>query len=176
MPNYCSYYMKVKGEKESCFKVLEILQRNYNVTSEDEPHLWRVFDAGLCEEEEDFITIYGNCAWSVYSCMFDGPHTYQSTDTTGKGTTITEISKELKVDIEITSEEPGLEFSEHYVIKHGNLVLEEEDKFQEFYVGEYTSLEEANKDLGSNITQEEWDNSEDGYIQRGGMDTYEFII
>lgn len=181
MPNYCNFWMKACGEKKDCLKLLEIMQRDYNCTADDQPHLWRVFEAESTKETDNSIEISGYCAWSVETCMFDGDGTYQSGDTTGKGTTIDKISKELNLDIEIFSEESGMEFAEHYIIIDGRITVAEETKFSEFCLEDYETPEEANEDLGlsgaDRITAEEWEKGkEEGYIRRGGYSDTPFNI
>lgn len=181
MANYCSYWMKACGKKKDCLKLLEVMQRDYKGTADDQPHLWRVFEAGSTKETDNSIEISGYCAWSVKSCMFDGDGTYQSDDSTGKGTTIDKLSKELNLDIEIFSEEPGMEFAEHYIIMNGEVTLEEETDYSELYIEEYETREEANEDLGlsgaDEITPEEWEEAQDEiFIYRGGYVDTPFSI
>lgn len=112
----------------------------------------------------------------MYSCMFDGASTYQQKDTTGKGTTITALAKELNLDIEIFSEEPGCGFMEHFLINNcGELEINDCIDYYEYYIEEYDTLEEAIKDLNlkdGDITQEEFDEAmaDDGYVRKGGIE------
>lgn len=176
MANNCGYALKAVGKKENLQKLAEIMQRDYNCTSEDLPHLWRIFSAEIDDITEDEIYIYGDCAWSVYSCMFDGNHTYQKDDKTGKGTTITALAKELNLDIEIFSEEPGCGFMEHFLINNcGELEIDDCIGYYEYYIEEYDTLEEAIEDLNledGDITQEEFDEAmaNDGYVIKGGIE------
>lgn len=76
MPNYCSYSMKATGSPEELREFIEVIQRdNY----ESGRHFFRVFEASIADEEtvsEGYVEISGECAWSVYSCMMEGPSTY----------------------------------------------------------------------------------------------------
>ena len=135
MPNICLYEMKAVGKKENVDKLVEIMNNDYNAT-----HMWRIFsaDTNIISEPTDnpySIIIYGDCAWSVYSCMFDGPHTYQNANKNHdkNGTDIITLSKELQLDIEIFSEESGMCFAEHYMIIKGNLEIDESTDFIEYY-------------------------------------------
>ena len=108
------------------------------------PHLFRVFEANVNESEcfclppdenGDIIrSIYGECAWSVYSCMFEGEHTYYNDFMRDFGiryigffgTTIPKLSRLLNLDIEIFSEETGVCFQEHYRVTNGNIIINDE--------------------------------------------------
>lgn len=77
--------------------------------------------------------------------MMEGGHTYYNQllhYENFRGTTLLEIRKTYNVDIKVYSEEPGLCFQEHYVIKNGCLEVEEEVPYYENYneeTGEYES-------------------------------------
>ena len=108
------------------------------------PHLFRVFEANLIrdqcyyippDENGDIIrTISGYCAWSVYSCMFEGRCTYYNDFMRDFGiryigffgTTIPKLSRLLNLDIEIFSEETGVCFQEHYRVTNGNIIINDE--------------------------------------------------
>ena len=108
------------------------------------PHLFRVFEANVNEtecfclppdENGDIIrTISGYCAWSVYSCMFEGRCTYYNDFMRDFGiryigffgTTIPKLSRLLNLDIEIFSEETGVCFQEHYRVTNGNIIINDE--------------------------------------------------
>jgi len=179
MPNLCSYGMKVVGTKENKDKLLEIMKRGYDCTKEDDIHMWRVFDAyrnSYKGDDEELYFIGGNCAWSVYSCMFDGPGTYQQRDETGKGTTIVQLSKDLNLDIEIFSEEPGIGFMEHYIIRQGDVTTNDVVDYYEYDIEEYDTYEqflEDCPDAKENVTKDMFDAAtKDGeqYIYVGGME------
>lgn len=152
MPNYCSYEMKVNGKKESQEKLLEIMKADYDYNTMEfsaDKHLFRIFEASLCEfsEDDDFF-ISGYCAWSVYSCMMEGEHSYYNSlkerfPNEFRGTTLVELSKELDLEIEVFSEEPGCGFMEHYIIKNGELIVNKCHEYEEVYdekTEEYTSI------------------------------------
>lgn len=108
------------------------------------PHLFRVFEANVNEtecfclppdENGDIIRdISGYCAWSVYSCMFEGRCTYYNDFMRDFGiryigffgTTIPKLSRLLNLDIEIFSEETGVCFQEHYRVTNGNIIINDE--------------------------------------------------
>ena len=137
MPNYCEYNMIIKGSKKAINRIIECLEADYNYGAgkPDHLHFFRVFD--VFYEKEDIINlgngkyslfIWGNCAWSVYSCMCDGEHTYYNDvkkfhKDIFMGTTLQEQSKDC--EIEVFSEEPGMGFSEHYIYKNGECLCDE---------------------------------------------------
>lgn len=141
MPNYCDYDMRVVGKKENVDEFINVIKADYNYGKEipaTSKHLFRVFEADVlddyCYTKEDgrySCDINGYCAWSVYCCMLEGTGTYYN-DCKERypdkfmGTSLLKLSKELDLDIEVFSEEPGVCFSEHYLIKNGELLIEEE--------------------------------------------------
>ena len=135
MPNYCDYEMKVVGTKKQIQNVIDTLKADYDY-NEGKPthkHLFRVFDVNEGEfEKEDnglySMYIFGYCAWSIYSCMCKGEHTYYNDvkkdfPNIFMGTTLQELSKGCK--IEVFSEEEGMEFSEHYIFDDGDCLLDD---------------------------------------------------
>lgn len=188
MPNYCYYSMCVKGKKENIEEFEKIINANYDygtMTFSHDRHLFRVFEAATDGIEKVGENVYqatfsGDCAWSVHSCMFGGIASYyedlkERFPNEFRGTTLPIESERLGLDIEVFSEESGMCFQEHYVIRSGNVEVEECVDWEEYYIGEYESKEEAEEELDIEITDEEW-NSGDEYISRGGFDTWDFMI
>ena len=137
MPNICSYLMKATGPSQGLKRLYNALTVNYEYTEEDPEHFWRIFDTTVGEVVQVKGDIYsvnflGSCAWSVWSCMFDGPFTYQKDDTTGAGTHIVKLSKEENLVVEIYSQEPGLSFSEHFLVVNGEILIQGEEEYYEF--------------------------------------------
>lgn len=189
MPNYCDYEMKVVGNEESIKEFIKVMNSNYNYHTMEfdfDRHMGgRVFEVETTEdivEQENgkfYTTIYGYCAWSVYSCMFEGAHTYYSQLKEEYGekcrsTTIPIESKRLNLDIEIYSKESGMAFQEHYLVKQGTIELDEECEYTECYLDDYETKEEAERELEIKITDYEWD--EGGYISRGGFEEWSYEI
>lgn len=111
MANDCWYDMKIKGKKENCQKWIKKME-DYNEPN----HFWRFFNVNIYTEwEEDDQYCYritGDCAWSIESCCRSG-----YTD----GVDLLEInSRELDLEVEIYSEEPGFDFAEHYIYDKGD--------------------------------------------------------
>lgn len=172
MPNYCNYEMRLVGEKENLIKAYNIIKADYDykedgtVECDADKHLFRIFECeyegyhyGVNSAEEaiekysdgNALILSGNCAWSVYSCMFEGESTYYSQWTEErkakyecfKGTTIDRISKEFELDIEIFSEEGGCGFMEHYLINNGEIIIDDCIDYHEDYdeeTDEYTPV------------------------------------
>lgn len=189
MPNYCSYSMCVKGKKENVEEFIKVIEADYNYHTMEfsyDRHLFRVFEAYYNEVEEMAdgtwqVIIDGNCAWSVGSCMFDShSSSYYNTIKSDypdefRGTTVPIESERLNLSIEIYSEECGMGFQEHYVVVNGDVICEECVDYYEYWLDEYETKEEAEEDLGIEITDEKWNNNE-GYITRGGFENWDFEI
>lgn len=135
MPNYCNYQLKAKGDKKNLEKLHKIMNADYDYNKEEvycseDAHMFRIFEATLIESKDDYIIIDGHCAWSVMACMFNDKYTYYRNMKTKykdecKATTIDKLSKELKLDIEIFSEESGCGFMEHFLIKQGEIIIDD---------------------------------------------------
>lgn len=185
MPNLCNYQMKVVGKKENVEEFIKIMQANYDYRamefSHDKHMGGRVFEAYVDEFKEvdnnKFAAIIcGDCAWSVSSCMFGGEWSYYNgfkNDYQDKcrSTTVPIESKELDLNIEIFSEESGCCFMEHYLVRKGDVEIEDCVDWEEYFIDEYETKEEAEEELGVEFTDEEWENAEDGcVINRGGIE------
>lgn len=166
MANHCHFMIKVKSKTKKNMKIFEEVAKNpYNyengVNIENTSHLCRIFDFEHNDPNEEIIKeddgrysclFDGVCAWSVYSCMFTGPSTYFDDFLERYGdncmaTNIPELSEDLELDIEIFSEEVGCEFMEHFVVKQGEIMIQD--------CVEYI---------------EEYDEETDEYTSKGGMD------
>lgn len=138
MPNYCGYSMKVVGKVENLDRFASIIKAEYNYNDKSyiekatTKHFSRIFAADIIEEErylepkgQGHLIINGECAWSTYSCMLSGEHTYYDSN---KGhqknvTCLEEVTKELELTVEIISSEPGMCFNEHIIVKNGEVTL-----------------------------------------------------
>lgn len=125
MPNICNFDMKVSGKK----KDIERLYKMLNYDESEKYRFYRVFECFYTYEEdlEDVSDdecvstfISGECAWSVKNCMLA-----ESSDEYEHLTSIDKVSKELDLLIEIVSEERGFNFTEHYVIDNGEILINE---------------------------------------------------
>lgn len=187
MPNYCSYLMCVKGKKENIKEFIKVIKADYNYGAMEfsfDRHMFRVFAADYDEIEQIGenayqVLINGYCAWSVSSCMLDSLHSYYASckekyKENFRGTTLPIESKRLNLDIEVFSEESGMCFQEHYIIRNGIMEVDDCVDWNEYFLEEYETKEEAEKDLGIVITDDEWNNEE--VISRGGFGEWDFII
>lgn len=190
MPNYCDYSIHIHGQKKNVLKLAEWLSADYSYTkkgpniffklngkeTETEHHIgWRVFECYYDRDQFDSIpddidvTLYasGYCAWSVYSCMMEGPFTYYTDNheemMKSRGVdyslTLPAACRLLSVEAEIFSDEPGMCFSEHYHISpEGEILTEDEAEYIELYIEETESYEEFAKtfDDGCPVTKEEF--------------------
>ena len=136
MPNYCEYEMKIKGSKKAIERVINCLKQDYNYSKckPSHKHFFRVFE---CFDDEEFVKnedgtftkfVWGDCAWSVHSCMLKGQNTYYDSVKNDfpnifMGTDLEEQSKDC--EIEVFSEEEGCAFSEHYIFKNGKCLLDD---------------------------------------------------
>lgn len=181
MANYCYYTMKITGKPENIKEMYKIMKNDYD----EGLHLHRVFNAyasDLITLEDGFIYVSGDCAWSVYSCMLEGEHTYytQNKEACAKenkafnGTTLTAESKRLNLGIEIYSEETGLEFEERYVIFNGEILLEDIRGMSEYGTEEYETVEEMNKELNSSFTKDEFESHD--FLRVGGYEEILFVF
>lgn len=188
MPNYCNYSMCVVGAKENIEKFIKVINSGYNYGTMEfdyDRHLFRVFEAVNDEIEERYdgrfqTTINGYCAWSVSSCMLEDGY-YRSVKKNYpdnfRGTTLDIESKNLDLDIEVFSEESGMCFQEHYIIKNGEVVCDECVDWEEVWIDDYKTKEEAEEDLDMKITDEEWvAGLEEGCFTRGGFENWDFEI
>lgn len=137
MANECMFIMKVTGKVKGIRRVVNAAVAAYEDTPEDPEHFWRVHDFYLItpsklNDEIHSFEFGGACAWSVWSCMFDGPSTYQSQNPNSSGITLQQISKEEHLVIEVYSQEPGLCFSEHFLIVFGEIIINDEADYYEF--------------------------------------------
>lgn len=179
------YSMCVKGKKENINEFIKVIKAGYDYGAmefDHDRHFCRVFEA-YYEEIEDLgnglaqVIINGDCAWSVNSCMFEDGY-YSSLKAAYpnefRGTTLPIESKRLGLDIEVFSEECGMCFQEHYVIINGDVIIDECVDWYEYCIDEYKTKEEAEEDLGIEITDEEWEEHE--FISRGGFGDWNFDI
>ena len=122
--NYCNYIMRVEGRKGD---VRELVKSLYYKS--DTYNFYKVFEHTTLEEFEDEIELYsdgediiiefdGHCGNSVKYAMFNDKHT-----------SILDIARKLKLDIEIISEELGVNFTEHILIRDGEIEFDTRENF-----------------------------------------------
>lgn len=191
MPNYCDYEMKVLGRKEAVEEFIKVMKANYDYGkmefSHDRHMGGRVFEANpydfeKVDDDDELwaVMIDGYCAWSVHSCMFDGGHTYYNDLKSAykekcRSTTIPIEAERLDLDVEVFSQETGIGFEEHYVVRKGEVITDDCVDCTEYYLGEYNTKAEAEKELDIEISDKEWESGECSIV-RGGFGSWNFEI
>jgi hypothetical protein len=89
--------------------------------------------------------------------------------------TLWEACKKWHVDMEVYSEESGCCFQEHYVCVDGDVICDECVEWNEYFIDDYETKEDAEEELGIEITDEQWANKYDP-ICYGGFETWDFEI
>ena len=185
MANNCFSSMYVKGSKEDVEEFIKVIKADYDYGTMEfshDRHMFRVFSAddGELEKRNDGkygVVINGDCAWSVASCMLEDGYYKRCKDEYRdkfRGTSLENESEILNLEIEVFSEECGMCFQEHYVIREGYVDVEECVEWYEYFLDDYETKEEAEKDLEIKITDQEWEIRE--IITRGGFDNWDFTI
>lgn len=159
MANCCDFIMKITGREENVEELIEMMkwQGKY-----EDCGLGRVYECWEDEVEElnrEYISVQvsGYCAWSVLTAMrnYKGRHPSLESET-----------ERLGLLVEFYSSESGNGFQEHCMIDRGEVVFEECIDYQEHWIAEFDTLEEYNKEYGTNFTEDMIENEE--YIYEGG--------
>lgn len=181
MANLCSFCMCVKGTHDNIEKFYNAMSQNGNV------YMGRGAEADIeYEDEENKAFITGCCKWSVQSAMVNNAISMRETPSMwywGDDTDATELEfitlweacKKWNLDMEVYSEEAGCCFQEHYVVVNGDLICDECVDYYEYWIDEFENKEDAEKEYGIEITDEEW-NSGESFISRGGFEDWDFDI
>ena len=172
--------MCVKGTHEN-------IEKFYNAMCQDDNiYMGRGAEADIqYEDEENRAFIDGWCKWSVQSAMIDNaismrtePNMWYFGDGFDKSKiefiTLIEACQKYNIDMEVFSEESGCCFQEHIMVIDGDVVIDDCVEFHEYWIDNFDTKEEAEKELEIEITDEEW-NHEDR-IGRGGFGEWEFEI
>lgn len=182
MANLCSFSMKVRGEHDNIKKFYNAMIQKGTI------YMGRGADAEIVYEDEDGTAqIDGWCKWSVVSAMVSNAEDMRSHPERWwwgdhidpkniEFITLFEACKKWNIDMEVYSEEGGCCFQEHYVFVDGDLICEECVEWNEYYLDDYETKEEAEAELGIEITDEEWESGADNYISRGGFENWDFEI
>lgn len=196
MANDCDFDMAVRGKKKDINKLIEWLEADYDyivdnngmpkVMCDSDHHFYRIFD--ICSNENDAeddkaITqiISGYCAWSVAVCMLRNvPFSYYQHDDDRfenlyKDIDLLEASELLNLTIEIYSREPGMCFAEHYLIDKGKMIIKDCEDYHEYYLNDFNSKKEAEKELGFTIDDSEWNEYHGSFLEKCKYD-FEFSI
>ena len=106
MANICDFDMLVRGKPDD----VDTFYRYLTDYDNSPKYFARIFTAEIDNESvsaEGIKTakIFGDCAWSVYSCMCEGDYTYYNDDSEQKLTCLRLATKELNLEVEIRSTE-----------------------------------------------------------------------
>lgn len=199
MPNICDFDMLVEGKKKDIDTFTKWLEADYHYFVDDsgvpklecssDYHFYRVFDVYYDEidaEDDEVIrqVISGDCAWSVTVCMLRncGSLYYKRSEDDEfkdirKDIDLIEASWLLNLKIEVYSKESGMCFAEHYLIDNGKMIIDDCTEYQEICLVEYETKEQAEEDLNTTITEEEWDKryENEGWVSRCDWD-FKFTI
>ena len=178
MANMCDFQMCVRG---NCSNI----EKFYDAMCQKGP-IWmgRGASAEIEFESEDRAFITGWCKWSIQSALIDNAESMRSNpdrwyfgdDKPSEFITLWEACKKWNVDMEVYAEECGCCFQEHFVCIEGDIICDECVEYNEYWLEEYETKEEAEAELGIEITDEEWKNRDDNYISRGGFENWDFEI
>lgn len=142
MSNICNYEIRVKGKKSNIRELVKWMNAEYDTTKgycSEKHHFYKIAETTSVDEfeamtvlnkEEDtvIVNLIGYCNWSVLSCMISR-YSFYYKNGDGYAITMQEASKLLDVDIEIISEELGLNFTEYFLIIDGEIIKERCEQF-----------------------------------------------
>jgi hypothetical protein len=183
--------MLIKGEQKNVEAFIKILKADYDYTKNTftaDRHMYRLSDIddetdGMCSFDDNglyTVHVYGTCAYSCNKCMTESETSYYTmyiNDNRPRQTSLIKESKLLNLKIEVFSESDRDDYQEHMVVENGEYIVNEFADVDVYYVEDYDTKEEAEKYLGVDFTDEEWNEREDrdNYIYRGGFN-WEFTI
>lgn len=180
MANLCSFLMKVKGNKEEDIESFcKALSQNGKIW------MGRGAEIDPTFEDDGIAIISGWCKWSVMSALIDNaismrtePERWYHPEDEEEHEYITlwEACERWNLVIEVYSEEGGCCFQEHYICDKGDIICDQCEDWEVYYVDEYETKEEAEEDFGVEFTDAEWENQGDGIICRGGFENWFFEI
>lgn len=125
MPNVCEFNLKATGRKEDIERLYKML--NYDESEKYRFH--RVFECSYTfeedllnvkDDEEASAFMHGDCAWCLEASMLR-----DDCGDDGCLISIDRASKLLNLKIEVVSEEPACNFTEHYVVDNGEILVDE---------------------------------------------------
>ena len=181
MANICGFSMCIKGAHDDIENFYNAMSQKGNI------FMGRGADAEIqYEDEENRAFIDGWCKWSIQSALIDNavsmrtePSKWYWGDSVDSSkiefVTLWEACKKWNVDMEVYSEECGCCFQEHYVMVNGDVVCEDCVEYNEYCIDDYETKDEAESELGIEITDEEWHSGE-CFISRGGFESWDFDI
>lgn len=180
MANLCSFLMKVRGNKD------DIIQFHKALTQEEKIWMGRGAGADLEFEAEDLATLTGTCKWSIQSALIDNAISMRTDSRKwyfGEGLsskdfefiTLYEACERWNLVVEVYSEECGCQFQEHIICDKGEIVCDDCVDWEEYWLDDYETKQDAEDELGIMLTDEEWENRDDR-VTRGGFESWDFEI
>lgn len=142
MANICEFSMLINGEPQKLLEVRKIFLADYDyskdkVTCTEDYHVFRTWvdeDVNDTDVSHGYLSLCGECAWSVATCMLEEGYYQDYVTRDGfKGITLNQISERYGVDIEVYSKEYGMAFEEHYLIKNGKFEIDDVVSFESIY-------------------------------------------
>ena len=182
MANICSFDMRVRGKHDDIEKFYNAMMQNGMI------YMGRGAEAQIEFEEDDYAAITGWCKWSVVSAMVDNaismrtnPEKWWWGDNIEPKSlefiTLWEACKRWNIIMEVYSEESGCQFQEHYLCDKGDIICEDCINWEEYFVDDYKTKEEAEEDWEITITDDEWVvGLKEGRFTRGGFENWDFEI
>lgn len=157
MANCCMFEMEALGDRENLKEFFAALSQKGRFAigrapEFDEPYIVKSGDGRFR------ANIEGCAAWSVEGSLFTDAERMKEQKETGIGPfnnefirtheilTLSEASERFGLEIEIFSFEPGCEFSEHIVVKRGDVLKNDTVSYCEVYPEDYESFEAFQKD------------------------------
>lgn len=145
MANNCFYTMYAEGKPEAIDELIARMTFKYDHSEgsevENRTHFWRVFEADVYDLNPRtggtrLVQISGDCAWSIWACMTAEGYAEdfaKDPKVAPYCTSLEKTSKELGIEIEVFSEEPSMEFAEHFHYLNGMTLANDETDFEEVY-------------------------------------------
>lgn len=178
MANLCNFIMRVRGKREDIEQFYDAMSQNGKI------YMGRGASAEINYEDDGVAEIHGWCKWSVVSALIDNaismrtePSRWSFDEDVNEleFVTLIEACQRWNVDMEVYSEESGCCFQEHFMVVNGELVIDECVEWNEYCIDDFDTKEEAEEELGIEITDEEWESGE-AFISRDGFGAWKFDI
>ena len=180
MANLCSFLMKVRGHKDDIEKFCKAIQQEGNIW------MGRGAEVDIEFEDDDLVCLRGTCKWSIQSALIDNAISMRTNPNRwhwGDGVdrehlefiTLYEACERWRLVMEVYSEECGCQFQEHFICDKGDDICHDCVSWEEYWLDDYETKEEAEEDLDVKFTDEEWENRDDR-ITRGGFENWDFEI
>lgn len=169
MANICNFFGKIVGDEKEVKEVYNYFNEPYVyiknktgkcVEAPEQYHFFKIDEVliteeGFNEKGEFFVEIFGSCSWSLNSALLEKGYydiyKVEQDPEYFKGMCLERVHEKFpELKMELFSEEPGLEFSEHILLDE-NGVLEEVETLRQAF---YDSKEEAEED-GETVSDEE---------------------